>query len=106
MYKISHESTAVRTRASSLAFEIFSSIRIITAFGAEKRLGKMHYQILDQARKIDHKLGPVMGSLMAPMFFTIYAIFALTFWYGLHRYKEGKGEGVATIIGRFIKYFE
>ncbi|KAF2669087.1 multidrug resistance protein 2 [Microthyrium microscopicum] len=102
MYKISHESAAIREQASTMAFEVFSSIRLVTAFGAEKRLGKVHHQILDRARLVDHKLGPVMGSLMAPMFFTVYAIFALTLWYGIKRYSEGKIAGVGTIIGNVL----
>lgn len=103
MYKTSHESNAIRYQASSLAYECFQSIRIVTAFGARGRLGEKHRRILDRARLVDHRLGPVMSSVMAPMFFTIYAVFALTFWRGIRLYREGKVEGVGSIIGMYSR---
>jgi ATP-binding cassette subfamily B (MDR/TAP) protein 1 len=100
MYKVSHESNSIRAQASSLAYETFQSIRIVTAFGASGKLGDKHWKILDRARIVDHRLGPVMSSLMASMFFTIYAIFALTFWRGIRLYSENKVESIGTIIGK------
>jgi ATP-binding cassette subfamily B (MDR/TAP) protein 1 len=98
MYTISHESNAIRAQASSLAYESFQSIRIVTAFGAGGKLGDKHRKILDKARLVDHRLGPVMSGIMAPMFFTIYAIFALTFWRGIKLYSQGKIDNIGSII--------
>jgi ATP-binding cassette subfamily B (MDR/TAP) protein 1 len=89
---------AEKDKASSLCYEIFQSIRIVVAFGAEKRLATEHSKIMERARKIDRKQAPVMGAMFAPMFLAIYGIFALTFWFGVHQYYKGKIHNVGTII--------
>jgi ATP-binding cassette, subfamily B (MDR/TAP), member 1 len=107
MNKIWYEGEAVKEKASSLAFEIFQSIRIVVAFGAEERMSEKHAKIVEQARKIDRKLAPIMGALLAPMFFAIFSIFGLTFWFGVQQYSKGKIRNVGTIIGECsLKPFE
>lgn len=53
-------------QASALAFEIFSSIRVVVAFGAEEKLAKQHGEILERAKKNDDKNAPYMGCMLAP----------------------------------------
>jgi ATP-binding cassette, subfamily B (MDR/TAP), member 1 len=69
------KSEAFKEKASALAFEIFESIRIVTAFGAEGRLAKAHLTFLNKGQAIDIKSGPFMGFLMAPIMFSAYATF-------------------------------
>src|ERR1700753_701226 len=95
-----YQAEAEKDRASSLAYEVFQSIRIVVAFGAEGRLAQEHKRIMERARKIDRKQAPVMGAMFAPMFLAIYGIFALTFWYGIRQYSKGKIHNVGTIIGK------
>jgi ATP-binding cassette, subfamily B (MDR/TAP), member 1 len=98
MNKIWYESEAVKENASSLAFEIFQSIRIVVAFGAGERLTAKHSAIVEKARMIDRRLAPIMGALLAPMFLAIFSIFGLTFWFGVQQYSKGNIKNVGTII--------
>jgi ATP-binding cassette subfamily B (MDR/TAP) protein 1 len=102
--KYYYQGAAVKDEASSLAFEIFESIRIVVAFGAEDRLGAKHEAILKRAQAFDRKQAPLMGLLMAPMFLAVYATFALTFWFGIKQYTHGRIDGIATIIGKLLMY--
>lgn len=102
--KYYYQGEAVKDEASSLAFEIFESIRIVVAFGAEERLGAKHQAILKRAQAFDRKQAPLMGLLMAPMFLAVYATFALTFWFGIKQYINGRIDGIATIIGQQLMY--
>jgi ATP-binding cassette subfamily B (MDR/TAP) protein 1 len=91
-------SEMVKGGATSLSYEIFESIRIVHAFGAQDRLGYAHQQMLTVAKGIDKKGAPLMGVMLAPMFLAVYLIFALTFWFGLKQYSKGKIDGISTII--------
>jgi ATP-binding cassette subfamily B (MDR/TAP) protein 1 len=102
--KYFYQGEAIKDEASSLAFEIFESIRIVVAFGAEERLGAKHLAILKRAQVFDRKQAPLMGLLMAPMFLAVYATFALTFWFGIKQYTHGRIDGIATIIGKALTY--
>jgi ABC-type multidrug transport system fused ATPase/permease subunit len=88
----------IKEQASSLAFEIFESIRIVVAFGAEDRLTARHRRILQEARQYERKSAPFIGLLLAPMFIAVYATFALTFWFGIRQYTRGKIPGIQTIV--------
>jgi len=83
--------------ASAMAFEMFSSIRIIVAFGAEAKLAKQHEDMLDKAAKNEKKATPLMGLMMSPMMVGQYGTFAIAFWFGIKRYSEGKEDNVGTI---------
>ncbi|KAI1568196.1 MdlB ABC-type multidrug transport system ATPase and permease component [Pyrenophora tritici-repentis] len=83
--------------ASAMAFEMFSSIRIIVAFGAEAKLARQHEDMLDKAAKNERKAAPLMGLMMSPMMVGQYGTFAIAFWFGIKRYSEGKEANVGTI---------
>ena len=102
--KFWYQAEAEKDQASSLSYEIFQSIRIVVAFGAEKRLSAEHQKMMERARVIDRKQAPILGALFAPMFLAIYGIFALTFWYGVKQFSQGKVHNVGTIIGKSTKY--
>jgi ATP-binding cassette subfamily B (MDR/TAP) protein 1 len=98
VFKSGRRSEKFKEEASGLAFEIFETVRIVHAFGAQAKLGAQHEKLLAQARKIDQKISPLHGLMMAPMFFTVYATFALTFWFGLQQYQKGHIDGVGSIV--------
>jgi ATP-binding cassette subfamily B (MDR/TAP) protein 1 len=52
-----------KEQASSLAFEIFESIRIVAAFGAEQKLADQHQKMMENSKKHDRKNGPLVGKL-------------------------------------------
>jgi ATP-binding cassette subfamily B (MDR/TAP) protein 1 len=88
---------AHQEQASSLAFEIFSSIRIVVAFGAEDRLTGRHNEFIDKAMVSELRNAPLMGIMFAPVFFAMYATFSLAFWFGIKQYTSGHIGGVGPI---------
>ncbi|KAJ4289186.1 hypothetical protein N0V90_011528 [Kalmusia sp. IMI 367209] len=58
--------------ASAVAYEIFSSIRIVAAFGAQAKLSRQHEVLLDKARDRGKKVAPWMGMIMAPSMMAMY----------------------------------
>jgi|SRR5215469_5606766 len=96
--KIHKKTEDMLEESSSLSFEIFSSIRIVIAFGAEGRLHARYKKILDDAARNERKASPFMGMMMGPMFFSIYATFGLTFWFGIHQYSRGHIQSSGAII--------
>lgn len=86
--------------ASAMAFEMFSSIRIVAAFGAEAKLARQHEQMLDKALQNERKAAPFMGLMMSPSQLAMYGTFGLTFWFGIKQYTEGKiaNVGIITVV--------
>lgn len=95
--KIHKRTEDMLEEASSLSFEIFASIRIVVAFGAEKRLHGRYALILDRAARNERKAGPLMGCMMSPMFFATYATFGLSFWFGIRQYIHHHISSVGSI---------
>jgi ABC-type bacteriocin/lantibiotic exporter with double-glycine peptidase domain len=84
--------------ASSIAGEIFGSVRTIVACGAEKRLGERYARWMEESRRRGLGLSPIMGASYSPAFFAMYCDFALTFWYGLRLYHQGTIKDVGTVV--------
>jgi ATP-binding cassette subfamily B (MDR/TAP) protein 1 len=89
---------ALHEQASSLTFEIFHSIRIVVAFGAEHRLSEKYDEFMDKAMKSEMKNAPIMGAMFAPMLFATYATFSLTFWFGIKQYTGGHLAGIGPVV--------
>ncbi|KAH7385568.1 P-loop containing nucleoside triphosphate hydrolase protein [Phaeosphaeria sp. MPI-PUGE-AT-0046c] len=83
--------------ASAMAFEMFSSIRVVTAFGAEDKLAEQHEKVLDKAATNEKRAAPLMGLMMAPSMVAMYGTFAISFWFGIKQYVEGKIADVGVI---------
>ncbi|KAF2747820.1 P-loop containing nucleoside triphosphate hydrolase protein [Sporormia fimetaria CBS 119925] len=83
--------------ASAHAYEIFSSIRIVAAFGAEEKLEKHHAHLLDKAAANEKKAAPIVGVWLAPNMFAMYGTFGLTFWFGIRMYTRGQIADVGSI---------
>ena len=84
--------------ASAMAFEMFSSIRVVVAFGAERILSREHASTLGKAAKNETRATPLMGLMMATAMLSMYATFAITFWFGIKQYAEGHLPDVGAII--------
>jgi hypothetical protein len=85
-------------KASSIASEVFGSIRMVVACGAEKRVVNTYSKWIDEARRRGLKLSPVFGIQLAPVFFAIYADMALTFWFGVKLYNGYYFDSVSTVL--------
>ena len=96
--KIHKVTESLHEEASALSFEMFSSIRMIAAFGAESKLASQHADLLDKAAKNEKRAGPIMGLMMSPSFFSMYATFALTFWFGIRQYTRGHIDDISVIV--------
>jgi ATP-binding cassette subfamily B (MDR/TAP) protein 1 len=83
--------------ASAMAFEIFSSIRVVAAFGAEAKLAKQHEDILEKAAQNARKAAPLMGLMIAPAMMATWGTFAISFWFGIKQLNEGKVADVGDI---------
>jgi ATP-binding cassette subfamily B (MDR/TAP) protein 1 len=84
--------------ASAMAFEMFSSVRIVVAFGAEAKLARLHENLLDKAATNERRAAPLMGLMMSPLMIGQYGTFAIAFWFGIKQYSEGKSADVSTIV--------
>ncbi|KAF9693236.1 hypothetical protein EKO04_008646 [Ascochyta lentis] len=85
--------------ASAMAFEMFSSVRVVVAFGAEAKLARLHELAVAKAGGNEKKAAPLMGLMMAPQMMAMYGTFGLTFWYGIKRASEGHGNvGDITVV--------
>ncbi|KAK7184542.1 ABC transporter transmembrane region [Paraphaeosphaeria sporulosa] len=89
---------AILEKASAVAYEIFSSIRIVAAFGAQAKLAKQHEVLLDNAKKQGRKVAPWMGLVMAPSMMAMYGTFGLTFWFGVRQYEHGHTSNIGDIV--------
>lgn len=85
-------------QASAVAYEIFSSIRIVAAFGAQAKLAAQHEVLLDKAKRQGRKVAPWMGLIMAPSMMAMYGTFGLTFWFGVRQYQHGHTSNVGDIV--------
>ncbi|KAF2279224.1 P-loop containing nucleoside triphosphate hydrolase protein [Westerdykella ornata] len=96
--KLHKVTEAYHEDASALAFEIFSSIRVVVAFGAQTKLESQHAALLDKAAKNEKKAAPLMGLMMSPSMLSMYGMFGLTFWFGIRQYSRGHIDDVGDII--------
>ena len=84
--------------ATSLAYEIFSSIRIIVAFGAEAKLARQHEVLLKRAEKNERSGSWLVGLFMTPTMLVMYGTFGLTFWFGVRQVSRGDIDSLGDII--------
>ncbi|KAF5853597.1 hypothetical protein GGP41_002155 [Bipolaris sorokiniana] len=84
--------------ASATAFEIFSSLRVVVAFGAEAKLARQHEELLIKSAKNFKRAAPLSGLFFAPMMVGQYGTMGIAFWFGIKQYSEGKNDNVGTIV--------
>ncbi|KAH8902161.1 P-loop containing nucleoside triphosphate hydrolase protein [Coniochaeta sp. PMI_546] len=60
--------------ASTTANEIFGSVRMVAACGAESKMAKKYAGWVDESRRRGLKMSPIVALQQAPVFFAIYAV--------------------------------
>ncbi|KAI1824479.1 P-loop containing nucleoside triphosphate hydrolase protein [Xylaria intraflava] len=85
------------TKASAVASETFSSIRMVAACGAEDRMAKRFSVWVAAAKRHGQKTSPFAAVQFGAIFFSIFATFGLSFWFGTKTYTEGHIHDVGTI---------
>ncbi|KAK0118936.1 hypothetical protein ONS96_012011 [Cadophora gregata f. sp. sojae] len=96
--KMQKEMEHADEKASSIAGEVLASIRMIVACGAEGRVAKKYSGWIQESQRRGLKMSPMMGVQFAPLFFAIYAVMALSFWFGFKLYLENKIDNVGDIL--------
>ena len=85
-------------KAASVAAQVFGSIRTVISLGAETELTKRYSEWIQTSQERGKKLSPWMGVQLSPTFFAMYCNFALTFWFGLKLYHDGRIDSVSTVV--------
>ncbi|KAL9076201.1 MAG: hypothetical protein Q9157_003758 [Trypethelium eluteriae] len=99
LIKIGKFQEEYKEEASALSNEIFTSIRVVAAFGAEALLAKRHALWIDKLIASLIKSSPYVGLYLAPTLFITYATSALTFYFGIQQYVAGRVDGgVGTLV--------
>ena len=83
--------------AGTLAEEVLSSARNVTAFGTQKQLEKKYKVFLNTASAYDYKAKFWMSSMIAGMMGVLNLQYALAFWQGNHFLHKGE-LGVSQIL--------
>lgn len=89
---------AIYSKAGGLVEEALGSIRVVTAFGASRKLLKKYDAYLDAAKAFGVKKGPVLGTQYSAEFFVMYCAYALAFWYGVRLLIQGEIDDGGTVV--------
>ncbi|KAF6841568.1 ABC transporter [Colletotrichum musicola] len=90
--------TKAEGKASAVASEAFSSIRMVTACGAEDRITARYARWVEVARQKGQFTAPLLALQFGFIFFALFATFGLAFWYGTHSWVDGRVSGVGEVI--------
>ncbi|WVQ85989.1 hypothetical protein IAT38_008157 [Cryptococcus sp. DSM 104549] len=84
-------------KAGSLAEEVISSVRTVYAFGRQKALGDRFDEHIDKSRAAGKRSSLVESSGLAVMFLSLYAAYALAFFYGGILITQGRANSGIVI---------
>jgi ABC-type multidrug transport system fused ATPase/permease subunit len=90
--------TRAEARANTIATEAFSGIRMVSSCGAEDRVAHRYSEWVQRAKYHGQTTSPFFALQFGLIFFSMYAMFALAFWYGTKSYAEGRIGSVGDII--------
>lgn len=88
--KIEAKILDIYNNAGGLVEEALSTIRIITAFGAQNKLLSRYDASLAEAQKLGLEKGPIIGVQWSVEFFTTFCGYSLAWFYGVKLLNEGK----------------
>ncbi|KAK7207901.1 ABC multidrug transporter Mdr1 [Myxozyma melibiosi] len=74
---------------STLAEEVFASVRNVQAFGLQERLAKQYDTYLVITEYAAFRQGLCLAIMIGWLWFCIYSLYALGFWQGAHYLTEG-----------------
>ncbi|OCL14368.1 ABC transporter-like protein [Glonium stellatum] len=98
LVKMTKEVEHADRKASGVASEVFGSIRMVSACGAEQKMAKRYDGWVEESQRRGLRMSPLVAIQQAPVYFAIYATFALSFWYAIKLYMELKMTSVQTLI--------
>lgn len=85
-------------KGSAVASESFGSIRMIAAYGAELKMVKKYKDWVDEAQRRGLRLSKIVAIQQGTIYFSVYATFALTFWYAVRMLTNLEIDSVGTLI--------
>lgn len=85
-------------KASAIASEALSSIRMIMAYGAEKRTAERYADVIEESKTHAQYVSPLLSIQFALIFLGAFSSFGLAFWYGTRAFVNGRLDDVGTII--------
>ncbi|KAI1346629.1 ABC transporter-like protein [Xylaria sp. FL0043] len=85
-------------KASAIASEAFASIRMVAAFGAEKKMVERYRQWVHEASRRGLRLSGIVAVQQATIYFSVYSTFALAFWFAVKLLNNREIENVGTTI--------
>ncbi|KAI2615648.1 P-loop containing nucleoside triphosphate hydrolase protein [Hypoxylon sp. NC1633] len=90
--------TKAETKASSIASEAFSAIRMVVACGAETQVAQRFATWAGTAKRHGQRSSPLLGAQFSLVFFGLYSSYGLSFWYGSKSFVDGRINSVGTVI--------
>lgn len=96
--KLEKTLNAVKAEAATLAEEIFSSVRTVRSLGAEEKLSGRYESLLHKSIRVGVQRAPLKGLVAGLYMFTLYAGYALAFWYGIKLFSIKEAASAGTII--------
>ncbi|OJZ79501.1 hypothetical protein ASPFODRAFT_718973, partial [Aspergillus luchuensis CBS 106.47] len=87
---------------SSIAAEIFGSIRTVVSLGAEGNLAAKYALWIEEARQRGRTMSFFLGAQLGLIFFAMYSSYSLAFWFGLKLYRDGHLASIDTVITVFF----
>ncbi|KAI2775758.1 P-loop containing nucleoside triphosphate hydrolase protein [Daldinia loculata] len=85
-------------KGSAVASESFGSIRMIAAYGAEVKMVQKYQEWVDEAQRRGLRLSKIVAFQQGTIYFSVYATFALTFWYAVKMLINFEIPDVGTLI--------
>ncbi|KAI1181176.1 ABC transporter-like protein [Nemania sp. FL0916] len=85
-------------KASAVASEAFSSIRMVAACGAELKVVERYRKWVDEARRRGLRLSGIVATQQATVHFSVYSTFALAFWFAVKLLNNFEINNVGTTI--------
>lgn len=90
--------TKADTKASSIATEALSGIRMVSSCGAEDRIAQKYSEWVEKAKHHGLAGSPFFAAQFGLVFFGLYSAFALAFWYGTKSYHDGRLDSVSDVL--------
>ncbi|XP_030642513.1 bile salt export pump [Chanos chanos] len=89
-------------KAGSVADEVLSSIRTVTAFGGESKEAERYDRNLEEAQNWGVKKGTIIGLFQGYLWCIIFLCYALAFWYGSKLVIDTKELSPGSLIQVFF----
>ncbi|KAI0443528.1 ABC transporter-like protein [Xylaria telfairii] len=85
-------------KASAIASETFTSIRMVAACGAEMKMVERYRKWVDKANQRGLRLSGIIAIQQATIYFSVYSTFALAFWFAVKLLTNHEINNVGTTI--------